>query len=86
MLKKWGKNIVGIMILSVLKVIKMANGQDNLIPVRSKEEARERGRKGGQKSGEVRRKRKAMKEQLKLLLSLPLKDEDIKQLEERVKC
>ena len=50
----------------------MANEQ-NLIPgnKRSQNEARENGRKGGKKSGEVRRKRKAMKEQAELLLSLP---------------
>lgn len=52
----------------------MANEQ-NLIPgnKRSQSEARENGRKGGQKSGEVRRKRKAMKEQMEILLSLPFK-------------
>lgn len=47
-------------------------GIDNLKPVRSKEEARERGRKGGIKSGEVRRARKTFKEEL--LLSLELDD------------
>jgi len=52
----------------------MANEQ-NLIPgnKRSQSEARENGRKGGQKSGEVRRQRKAMKEQIEMLLSLPFK-------------
>lgn len=52
----------------------MANEQ-NLIPgnKRSQSEARENGRKGGQKSGEVRRKRKAMKKQMEMLLSLPFK-------------
>lgn len=50
----------------------MANEQ-NLIPwnKRTKKEQREYARKGGKKSGEVRRKRKAMKEQAELLLSLP---------------
>lgn len=50
----------------------MANEQ-NLIPFnkRTKNEQREYARKGGKKSGEVRRKRKAMKEQTELLLSLP---------------
>ena len=43
-------------------------GQDNLIPVRSEEEAREKGRKGGIKSGESRRKRKTLKEELLALL------------------
>lgn len=47
---------------------------DNLIPISSSEEAREKGRVGGIASGEVRRKKKLIKEQLELLLSLPLKD------------
>lgn len=54
----------------------MAN-EENLIPYRfnkrSANEARENGSKGGIKSGEVRRQRKAMKEQMELLLSLPFK-------------
>lgn len=56
----------------------MANEQ-NLRPPRTKKEARERGKQGGIKSGEARRKKKAMKEQMELLLSLPLKDEKIKE-------
>lgn len=54
----------------------MAN-EKNLIPFnkRSQSEARENGAKGGKKSGEVRRQRKAIKEQMELLLSLPVKDE-----------
>ena len=57
----------------------MANEQ-NLIPPseRSPKELREMARKGGKKSGEVRRKRKAMREQAELLLSLPLQDGEIK--------
>ncbi len=50
----------------------MAN-KNNLKPIRSKNEAREKGKKGGIKSGEVRRKRKAMKEQMEMLLTLPFK-------------
>ena len=52
----------------------MAN-EKNLIPFnkRTKSEQREYAKKGGQKSGEVRRKRKAMKEQMEMLLSLPFK-------------
>ena len=46
----------------------MANEQ-NLKPVSSKKEARERGRKGGLASGEARRKRKTLKEELLLMLS-----------------
>ena len=45
----------------------MANEQ-NLKPVKSKKEARERGRKGGLASGEARRKRKTLKEELLLML------------------
>lgn len=56
----------------------MAN-EENLIPYRfnkrSANEARENGSKGGKKSGEVRRQRKAMKEQMEMLLSLPFKQE-----------
>lgn len=51
----------------------MAN-EKNLIPFTSnqnREEAKKNGRKGGINSGKVRRKRKAMKKQAELLLSLP---------------
>ena len=44
-------------------------GKENLRPVSSKDEARERGRKGGSASGEARRKRKTLKEELLLMLS-----------------
>lgn len=52
----------------------MANEQ-NLIPwnKRTENEQREYARKGGQKSGEVRRQRKAMKDQMEMLLTLPFK-------------
>lgn len=58
----------------------MANEQ-NLIPFTSeqnREEAKKNGQKGGQRSGQVRRQRKAMKEQLNILLSLPFKLKDKK--------
>jgi len=58
--------------------------ENNLIPIseRTSEEVREMARKGGIKSGEVRREKKAIKEQIQLLLSLPLKDKKaIKQLQ-----
>ena len=45
----------------------MANEQ-NLQPVRTKKEARERGKNGGIKSGEARRERKSLREELLLLL------------------
>lgn len=50
----------------------MANEQNLRIP--SSEEARKIGRKGGIASGETRRKKKLMREQMELLLSLPYKD------------
>ena len=55
----------------------MANEQ-NLIPwgQRTESEQREYARQGGIKSGEVRRQRKAMKEQMEMLLSLPFKVKD----------
>lgn len=55
----------------------MANEQ-NLIPwnKRTEKEQREYAKKGGKKSGEVRRQRKAMKEQMEMLLSMPLKVTD----------
>ena len=54
---------------------KLAN-KENLKPL-STDKAREIGKKGGIASGESRRKRKAMKEQLETILSMPvtLKDE-----------
>ena len=48
---------------------KAATGQENLRPVKTKEEARERGRNGGKASGEVRRARKTLREELLLLLA-----------------
>lgn len=49
-------------------------GIDNLNPVKTEEEAREKGRKGGIASGKARREKKAMRETLELLLSMPMKD------------
>lgn len=47
-------------------------GEENLIPMseRSKEEVREIARRGGIKSGETRRRKKTMKENLELLLTM----------------
>lgn len=59
----------------------MANEQ-NLMPIekvnsrRTREEHRRDSQKAGKKSGEVRRKRKAMKEQMEMLLTLPVKDQE----------
>ena len=57
----------------------MAN-DSNLKPLNSinKEDAKKIRAKGGKKSGEVRRQRKAMKEQMEMLLSLPLKNDRAK--------
>lgn len=55
-------------------------GQDNLIPQnkRTKEERREIAIKGGKASGKARREKKMLKDQINLLLSLPLKDDKAK--------
>ena len=54
--------------------------EQNLIPnsERTPSELREITRSGGKKSGEVRRKRKTIKQQLELLLSTPVSNEDLK--------
>ena len=57
-------------------------GKDNLKPVRTKSEARERGKKGGIASGEKRREKKAMKETLETLLQMPLKSDKAVDLDE----
>ena len=53
---------------------------NNLIPQseRTKEEQRKIAIKGGIASGKARRRKKLIREQLELLLSLPLKDENAK--------
>lgn len=59
----------------------MAN-EENLMPIqevnsrRSREKHRQDSSKGGKKSAEVKRQRKAMKEQMEMLLSLPCNIED----------
>lgn len=54
----------------------MAN-EDNLIPVRTEEEAREKGRRGGIASGEARRRKKTIKETLDILLECKPTDKDL---------
>lgn len=44
------------------------NGTANLVPVRTKSEAKERGRNGGIKSGEARRHKKSMREMAKYIM------------------
>ena len=58
----------------------MAN-ENNLKPVRSKNEARERGKKGGIKSGEVRAKKKTLKDELIALLETKI---DNKTMQEKI--
>ena len=53
------------------------DGKDNLIPVRSENEAREKGRKGGVASGKARRKKKALRESMEALLVSTLKDDEL---------
>ncbi|MBQ4447416.1 MAG: hypothetical protein II897_03890 [Clostridia bacterium] len=48
----------------------MAN-EDNLHPVRTEKEAREKGRQGGIKSGEARRRKRDMKAAIRLLMDMP---------------
>ena len=55
----------------------MANGQENLIPFRSEEEAREKGRIGGINSGKTRRERKQIAEYLQMLLSSHVVEEKL---------
>ena len=52
----------------------MRPGQENLKPVRSKDEARKRGKKGGIKSGESRRLKKSLRERLVILLETKTED------------
>lgn len=47
---------------------------ENLQPVRTKKEARERGANGGRKSGESKRKKKLLKECLDALLEMEYED------------
>ena len=58
----------------------MAN-ESNLKPFTSEQshdEAVKNGSKGGKNSGKARRERKAMREQLELLLTMPVKNEKLK--------
>ena len=48
--------------------------QEDLKPVRTKEEAKERGRKGGIASGIARREKKTFRQTLEALLVMPMKD------------
>lgn len=48
--------------------------KEDLKPVQSKEEAKERGRKGGIASGKARREKKLMRDTLDIILSMPMKN------------
>lgn len=48
--------------------------REDLKPVQSTEEAKERGRKGGIASGKARREKRLMRETLDILLAMPLKN------------
>lgn len=61
------------------------SGTDNLKPVRTKEEARERGRNGGIASGESRRRKKTMKQAAKMLLDMQIPDIGGKELKAKLK-
>lgn len=54
----------------------MAN-TDNLIPVRSESEAREKGHKGGIASGEARRRKRDMRETCEIILAMTLEDPEM---------
>lgn len=56
--------------------------EENLIPFtseQSREKAKENGAKGGRASGEAKRRKKSLREQMEMLLSLPVKDPRTKQ-------
>lgn len=64
----------------------MANDENLLRPEdRTPKERRENARKAGKASGEARRKRKAMREQAELLLSMPFQDIKVNTAEGNVK-
>lgn len=52
-------------------------GNDNLIPPRTKDEARERGKNGGIASGKARREKKALRETMEEMLKVALKDDNL---------
>ncbi len=54
---------------------------ENLKPIKTTEEARERGRKGGLASAEAKKERKRMQEEAKMILGLALKRGEIETVE-----
>ena len=53
--------------------------EENLKPIRSVNEARKKGQNGGKASGVARRKKKALKEEFELLLSMPVKSVSLRE-------
>ncbi len=70
-LKGWGG---GRQRINSIGVRKLLNEQNLKRP--TAEEAREKGRLGGKASGEARRRRKALKENMEILLNMPPGDKD----------
>jgi len=56
--------------------------KSDLIPVKDPEEARKRGRNGGLASGKARREKKMMRETLEMLLSMPLNNKKMVDVED----
>lgn len=56
--------------------------KEDLKPVRSKEEAKERGAKGGKASGEARRAKKTLRELVELFAALGVSEETRKKMKE----
>lgn len=55
----------------------MAGHPENMRPVRTPEEAKEKGRRGGIASGAARRKKRDMQRAAKLLLDMPIKFDSV---------
>lgn len=70
---------------SVEKGVSLMN-EENLKPIRhlSSDEAKRRGAKGGKASGEARRRRKLIKEQMEIALSLPVSNKKIRKTMEDI--
>lgn len=60
------------------------HNEDNLRPVKTKEEARERGRRGGIASGKARRQKKDMKQRLQDALELAVVNPKVKTMMQQI--
>lgn len=63
------------------KKVVFISGTDNLKPVQTEEEAREKGRNGGIKSGEARRRKRDVKNAAKMILNLAAQEGSEKNLQ-----